>query len=318
MKKLYCYLIVIFVVLFLSSCSQAIYTVTFDTVDGSQLKYIQVRHGDKIPTPTTPYQEGYTFNGWSYNGEIWNFKLWRVKSDMTLRAVWSANLYEVSFDSDGGDYVAPVIEEYRTRITLPKITKQGMNFYGWEYNNKIVSVLDVPANNVTIKAVWDVDYKLWSPFLEIIRKYKGSEEYVVIPSYYILDNRKMMFTTIEEGCFLENEIIKEVVIPEGIKQINNGAFMGSASLEKVNIPNTVEKIDHFVFNGTNLKEVVIPSSVTEVGFMAFYSNNIDFTIYIDLESKPSGWNDNWCYGNANIYWKDQWTYNEQGQPVPIK
>jgi hypothetical protein len=201
---------------------------------------------------------------------------------------------------------------------LPEAKRNGIVFSGWEYNNKIIRVLDIPAKNVTVKALYNIDPMTWYVFLEKIRKYKGTEEYVVIPSYYLLDNKKVMFEIIEQGCFLENEIIKEVVIPEGIKQINNGAFMGATSLEKVNIPNTVEKIDHFVFNNTNLKEVVIPSSVTEVGVMAFCSNNIDFTIYIDLESKPSGWNDNWCYGNANIYWKDQWTYNELGEPTLIK
>lgn len=60
-------------------------------------------------------------------------------------------------------------------------------------------------------------------------------------------------------------IDKNVVIPDGIKEIRYCAFQNDELMESVIIPNSVTIIGWYAFNGcTNLKSVVIPNSVTSL------------------------------------------------------
>lgn len=316
MKKLIGFVILIFI-LMLSGCSQEIYTVSFDTIGGDHIDSVLVHHGDKIPNPSVPYKEGYTFNGWSYNGVPWNLKTDRVKSDMTLRAIFSANIYKITFDSDGGSLVKPISEEYDHRVTLPETTKEGFAYAGWDYNNKIVKVLDVPATNLTLKVVWDIDYTVWYVWRNELRAYKGDFEKIYLPAYYLLDFNKVNIDIIKNGCFSSNLKIKEVIIPEGIKTIDNSAFFGCSSLEKVTLPNTLESIGSFAFYMSNIKEIVIPSSVTKINVYAFYNTNSSTKIFLEHDTIPSEWVDGWYVGDVEVYLKHEWTYDSNGNPVVI-
>lgn len=55
----------------------------------------------------------------------------------------------------------------------------------------------------------------------------------------------------------------------GITEIPNECFMNDESLTSVIIPDTVTRIGRHAFLGTALEEVVIPDSVTEIGIYAF-------------------------------------------------
>lgn len=315
--KIFCVILFASSFTMLTSCSQEIYTVTFETLGGSVIESVQVRHGSKIPNPSISYLEGYTFNGWNYNGERWDFQRGKVTSDMTLYAVWSANLYKISFDSDGGSYVEPIIEEYGNRVSLPRTTKDGFSFFGWEYNGKTVNVLDLPSSDITIKAVWDIDYKVWRVWKNTLLEYKGNYEKVYVPPYYLLDYNKVYIDTISNGCFCEKENLKEVIIQEGIKVIDNSAFINSPNLKIVTLPNTLESIGSFAFYMCDIEEIVIPSSVKEISGFAFYNQTSQITIYLEHETIPTEWGNDWYFGNVKVYCKNEWTYNEQRQPILV-
>lgn len=317
MRKIFCYILLILSFSMLTSCSQAIYTVTFETLQGEVVESVQVRHGSKIPNSPVSYLEGYTFNGWNYNGKRWDFNKGRVTSNMTLYAVWSANLYQISFDSDGGSYVEPIIEEYGNRVSLPRPTKDGFSFFGWEYNGKTVNVIDLPSNDVSLKAVWDINYEVYRVWKNTLLEYRGIYEKVYVPTYYLLDYNKVYIDTISNGCFSQKENLKEVIIQDGIKVIDNSAFSNSLNLKKVTLPNTLESIGSFAFYMTNIEEIVIPSSVTEVAGYAFYNQTSQITIYLEHETIPTGWGKSWYFGDVKVYYKNEWTYNEQGQPILI-
>ncbi len=315
MKKFLTYVIILITSLItLSSCSQQMYTVSFDTLMIDKVESVSVRNFNKIDEPPHPVREGHTFMGWSYNGEKWDFKTDRVKGDMTLKAIWSKNIYTISFDITGTEPYAPIKEEYGTRVVLPRPTRKEAIFGGWEYNGDIVNVIDVPSENITLKAIWDVDQKYWPIISNKLTKYRGEEEIVYVPGYWLLD-RKITYLDIGFGCFQDNKVIKEAIIQDGIKVIEDSAFIWCSNLTKVTIPNTVTKIGMYTFAYTNLKEIVIPESVEVIKSFAFYDIPEDAIIYASVEEQPETWYAYWAPENVKVYWKNEWTYDSNGNPI---
>lgn len=69
--------------------------------------------------------------------------------------------------------------------------------------------------------------------------------------------------------YLDGEILKDLIIPEGVEQINNFAFI-STQIESVRFPNSVTSIGNCAFDGSwRLKEVIISNSVLSIGNYAF-------------------------------------------------
>ena len=70
--------------------------------------------------------------------------------------------------------------------------------------------------------------------------------------------------------YLNDEEIKELIIPDGVTGIRNYAFGGLTSLTSVSIPNTVTSLGDRAFYGCiGLTSVNIPNSVTSLGDYAF-------------------------------------------------
>lgn len=62
------------------------------------------------------------------------------------------------------------------------------------------------------------------------------------------------------------------------------------------IPNTIKKIGNYAFNiSLGIDKIKIPESVTTIGeYILFFSMTNKINVYCEAESKPSGWNSNWC------------------------
>lgn len=74
--------------------------------------------------------------------------------------------------------------------------------------------------------------------------------------------------TIYENSF-RNSSVKEVVLPETVVNIREYSFAFSG-VEKIVVPEGVELISEFAFHGSeNLKDVVLPGSIVEIGANAF-------------------------------------------------
>ena len=125
------------------------YTITFDTNGGSEIAPITQNYGTKITTPADPTRKGYTFKGW--DKEIPETM---PAENMTVKAQWEINQYAITFDTNGGSKIAPITQDYGTKITAPADpTRKGYTFKGWD--KEIPKTM--PAENITVKAQWEIN-----------------------------------------------------------------------------------------------------------------------------------------------------------------
>lgn len=98
---------------------------------------------------------GYTQVGWATvdGGEkVYSFDDVYTKNEaLTLYPVWNTNKYTITFDTAGGNEIAPITQDYGTNITAPADpTREGYTFTGWD--TEIPTTM--PAENITLKARW--------------------------------------------------------------------------------------------------------------------------------------------------------------------
>ena len=111
-----------------------------------------------LPTAT---MEGYTFDGWyDENGaQYTEDTVYAIAGDATLTARWTANIYEITLDANGGvTDVALVQVTFGQAVgALPVPTREGYVFLGWfdeagsRYN---ASTVYSTADGVTLTARW--------------------------------------------------------------------------------------------------------------------------------------------------------------------
>ena len=125
------------------------YTITFDTAGGSKIAPITQDYGTPITAPANPTREGYTFMGW--DKEI---PATMPADNVTITAQWEINRYTITFDTAGGNEIAPITQDYGTPITAPADpTREGYTFIGWD--REIPTTM--PAGDMTITAQWEIN-----------------------------------------------------------------------------------------------------------------------------------------------------------------
>ena len=125
------------------------YTITFDTDGGSAIDPITQDYGTTINAPAAPTKTGYTFIGWSPE-----LPATMPAKVMTVTAQWSINQYTITFNTDGGSAIDPIMQNYDTTINAPADpTRTGYTFTGWD---KAIPAT-MPAENVTVAAQWRIN-----------------------------------------------------------------------------------------------------------------------------------------------------------------
>ena len=71
------------------------------------------------------------------------------------------------------------------------------------------------------------------------------------------------------NLYIDEALVKEIVIPEDIEKISNFAFCGYSVLESVIITNNVKEIGECAFKASGIKSIAISGSVREIGEQAF-------------------------------------------------
>ena len=125
------------------------YTITFDTVGGSDVASITQDYGTAITAPANPTRTGYTFTGWDKT-----IPATMPAENMTITAQWQVNQYTITLKPENGGQDIVITQDYGTAITTPADpTRTGYTFAGWD---KTIPTT-MPAENITITAQWTVN-----------------------------------------------------------------------------------------------------------------------------------------------------------------
>ncbi len=71
----------------ISSVSEILYKVVFDSDGGSSVNTQEVSPGTSVKKPTDPVKDGYIFEGWYFGDSKFDFSK-KITQDMTLKAKW--------------------------------------------------------------------------------------------------------------------------------------------------------------------------------------------------------------------------------------
>lgn len=125
-------------------------------------------------------------------------------------------------------------------------------------------------------------------------------------------------TEIADAAFYGCSWLTDIDLPDSIIKIGKSAFYESG-LTHVAIPKHVESIDSCAFDNCDaLTYIIIPNSVKYVGDRAFTGSDYTFEeryICCEAGQKPERWHREWTDDDSNVYWKDEWNYDESGNPV---
>lgn len=112
----------------------------------------------------------------------------------------------------------------------------------------------------------------------IITNYTGTDKYVVIPEYKVIDNQDgtssvIKVTGISSTAFAGKDITG-IELSDFITEVPANAFENCSSLESINAAG-IKKIGNNAFAGcTNLEELVIGNNITEIGTNIVSNNTI--------------------------------------------
>lgn len=96
--------------------------------------------------------------------------------------------------------------------------------------------------------------------------YTGNEPDIIVPAYV----NGIPVVAIPERLFSNNEVMKNVVIQEGIELIDYYAFLDCTSLESIKLPDTLQTIEYYAFQGcSSLKSIHLPEKITDIPKEAF-------------------------------------------------
>ena len=114
--------------------------------------------GATLPAADDMTYTGHTFKGWYDNENLTGSPVTAIGGAETGNkeywAKWEINQYTITFDTNGGSEIAPITQDYGTKITAhDKPTRKGYTFKGWD--KEIPETM--PAENMTVKAQWEIN-----------------------------------------------------------------------------------------------------------------------------------------------------------------
>jgi uncharacterized repeat protein (TIGR02543 family) len=146
----------------------AIVTITFHTNGGSIVNAIVAEAGDPIGPPSEPTKDDYVFGGWYLDASFqtpWTVPSTMPQTDLDIYAKWvePADLvYTVTFVTNGGSYLEPVIQSKGQAIPAPvDPVRDGYVFAGWYLDSNLTTMYSFqsqPTNDVTLYAAWTEDH----------------------------------------------------------------------------------------------------------------------------------------------------------------
>ncbi len=173
---------------------------------------------------------GHTFTGWNTKADgsgtayanTESVKNLVASGEFTLYAQWLVNSYTITFDSKGGSAVTSIVQDYGTTITKPEDPeKSGYTFGGWQRNGTEYTLSTMPAENLTLTAIWNiVDYS-------IIYELNGGTNSEENPAAYSIESGNITLREASsktgytfdnwytDSNFTQDSMITGIAIPQG-------------------------------------------------------------------------------------------------------
>ena len=108
-------------------------------------------------------------------------------------------------------------------------------------------------------------------------EYDESETDIVIPKKNTSGDT---VTETSMGAFNGTTKITSIAFLNNIKRLNNGSMTSASSIRKASFSEGLEEFGQGVLLSTPIEEVVIPDSVTSIGYASFSQNNELKTVYL--------------------------------------
>ena len=112
--------------------------------NGISDKSITVEEDSLLTYEDPGTKTGYTFAGWS----DWNFDIDRVSENVVIQAQWTANEYDITFDSAMGSAVPQATVTYNEEYTWPVPERTGYTFLGWQSGEDMLT--DALGNSLSV------------------------------------------------------------------------------------------------------------------------------------------------------------------------
>lgn len=139
-------------------------TITFNSNGGTAISPITQATGTQVTAPTAPTKEGFTFGGWYSDAALTTAYTFTTMpaENITLYAKWHAVIVQttMTFETNGGNTIAPLTADVGSSVTLPSPTKVGHTFAGWYSDIALTTAYTMtimPATNQTLYAKWTVN-----------------------------------------------------------------------------------------------------------------------------------------------------------------
>lgn len=312
------------------------YTITFNTVGGTAISYIDVVEGSIITSPTTT-KDNYDFLYWSYNNVEYDFNT-RIYTNMTLVANWKIHNFTVTFDSDGGSYAAPQIIDMFSKASKPTVSKNGYNFLYWTLDGVEYNFSTSITSDITLVAEWEkiiyytVSYSSLGTSVDSQTVVSGQT--AAIPysptrnnysfSYWSLNGVQYDFSTPVTGniTLVANWVsLQEIVVQFDSQE---GTYVETQVLEKLSyvmVPESPSREDYtFVYWMLDGKEFNFNTEVTEnitlvaywfynpapvIYTITFVSNNL---VYKTLTAIENQYVTSFTMSDTTYYSFDRWEY----------
>ena len=330
------FLLGIIAILTLASCNGGMYSVTFDSNGGTEVEAQNALFG-RVVEPDEPVREGYTFKGWYLDDKKWNFMTDTVSGDTTLKASWKLDKYDVTYKGliSGASNSNPLhytVETSNKKLSDP-IVPFGYTFGGWydENGNQVTSLsygdITLTAKIEAFPELAPFEFKSLEDSVEIIMLKDKTARSVHIPDcvtsiegmafqgcsklddVYISD--LAMWCSLElkgylaspfqyaDNLYLNDALVTELIIPDGVTEIKDGVFYGCKSITRLVLPDTLLRIGNGAFEYcTRLRSVSIPDSVTEISDLAF--SNCNWLMSVKIGKNVSSIGENAFSGSSRL------------------
>ena len=262
------------------------YSVTLEpnggVINNSITEYIY-GEGVVLPSASDMTKEGYTFGGWYLNSDFSGSPVTNIgatdRGDKIYYAKWNINQYTITFDTDGGNDISSITQDYGSTVVKPlDPTKEGYTFTGWE-----PEIPDtIPSYDMTIKAKW-------------LDSEKPSGEIQVATNSW-----KTLLNSISFGLFFNNsQTVSISAVDNSNEEVKIEYLLSNGLLSITELNNQSFNLYTRPFSVNPNSEYVIYAKLTDTSNNVSYISS-DGLVLDDINPLISGVEDNKTYCDKRV------------------